>query len=137
MNATASSDRDGDGVADQFDAYPDDGLRSTVEAEGNSNGLVLGVVAILVIAGLAGLLMARRGGGATVAAGLADTSAIVDAATEHAFSDKSLPELGQAAVAPAADPVQWEENGVHWSKAADGSLSYYDAASGAWMPYNG
>jgi len=137
MNATATSDRDGDGVADQFDAYPDDGLRSTVEAESSSTGLVLGVVAILVIAGLAGLLMARRGGGATVAAGFADTSAVIDAATEHAFADKSLPELGQATEAPAANPVQWEENGVHWSKAADGSLSYYDAASGAWMPYQG
>ena len=132
-NATASSDRDGDGVADQFDAYPDDPMRSTLEPERNSSGLILGVVALLVIAGLAGLLVARRGGATSVGSGLAGNEVVYDASSEQAFADdKALPDLEGA-----AQPQQWEENGVHWNRAADGSLSFYDAGSGQWVPYQG
>jgi hypothetical protein len=37
----------------------------------------------------------------------------------------------------AEETQQWEEDGVNWSKASDGSLSYYDSASGSWIPYQG
>jgi hypothetical protein len=30
---------------------------------------------------------------------------------------------------------QWEENGVNWSKSADGSLHYYDNETGQWILY--
>ena len=131
-NATADSDRDGDGVADQFDAYPDDGLRSTLEPERNSTGLILGVVALLAIAGLAALLVVRREG-ATVATGLG-AAADVDAMAEATFAaeDKALPELQDSAGA-----TTWEENGVHWNRDAQGNLTYWDAASETWVPYQG
>ncbi|MBD40593.1 MAG: hypothetical protein CMB11_09585 [Euryarchaeota archaeon] len=131
-NATAQSDRDGDGVADQFDAYPDDGLRSTLEPERNSTGLILGVVALLAIAGLAALLVVRREG-ATVATGLG-TTADVDAMAEATFAaeDKALPELQESAGA-----TTWEENGVHWNRDAQGNLTYWDASLESWVPYEG
>jgi len=131
-NATADSDRDGDGVADQFDAYPDDGLRSTLEPERNSTGLILGVVALLAIAGLAALLVVRREG-ATVATGLG-TTAEIDTMAEATFAaeDKALPELGENAGA-----TTWEENGVHWNRDEQGNLTYWDATTEAWVPYQG
>ena len=131
-NATADSDRDGDGVADQFDAYPDDGLRSTLEPERNSTGLILGAIALLAIAGLAALLVVRREG-ATVATGLSAT-ADVDTMAEATFGaeDKALPELQENAGA-----VTWEENGVHWNRDVQGNLTYWDATSEAWVPYQG
>jgi len=57
----------------------------------------------------------------------------MDAATEQNMDegDKTLPSL------EGAEPQQWEENGVHWSRDANGQLSYFDAASGAWVPYQG
>ena len=42
-------------------------------------------------------------------------------------SSKELPTI--------AEPQQWEENGVHWSRDAEGNLSYYDTGSAAWVPY--
>ena len=131
-NATADSDRDGDGVADQFDAYPDDGLRSTLEPERNSTGLILGVVALLAIGGLAALLVVRREG-ATVATGLG-AAADVDAMAEATFAaeEKALPELQED-----AGEATWEENGVHWNRDAQGNLTYWDATSEAWVPYQG
>ena len=30
---------------------------------------------------------------------------------------------------------EWEENGVNWSKSADGSLHYYDNETGQWILY--
>jgi len=131
-NATAASGRDGDGVADQFDAYPDDGLRSTLEPERNSTGLILGVVALLAIAGLAALLVVRREG-TTVAMGLG-TTADLDTMAEATFTaeDKALPELQDSAGA-----ATWEENGVHWNRDEQGNLTYWDATSEAWVPYQG
>ncbi len=131
-NATAQSDRDGDGVADQFDAYPDDGLRSTLEPERNSTGLILGVVALLAIAGLAALLVVRRES-ATVASGLG-VSTEVDAMAESTFApdDKALPELNED-----DGGTTWEENGVHWNRDTQGNLTYWDATSESWVPYQG
>ena len=41
---------------------------------------------------------------------------------------KNLPQI--------AETQEWEEDGVHWSKAADGTLSYYDAGSESWLVYD-
>jgi hypothetical protein len=41
---------------------------------------------------------------------------------------KELPQIDE--------PQQWEENGVNWSKAADGTLSYWDEASSSWLVYD-
>ena len=48
-------------------------------------------------------------------------------AEQNMSSSKALPEI--------AESQQWEEGGVNWSKAADGTLSYYDEASGTWLVY--
>ena len=110
----------------------DAGLRSTLEPERNSTGLILGVVALLAIAGLAALLVVRREG-ATVATGLGAVSD-VDAMAEATFAaeDKALPELQESAGA-----TTWEENGVHWNRDAQGNLTYWDATSETWVPYQG
>jgi hypothetical protein len=52
-----------------------------------------------------------------------------DAMTDNNMlqDSKSVPEI--------EEPQQWEENGVNWSKAADGTLSYYDEASASWLVY--
>ena len=56
----------------------------------------------------------------------------MDAATEQNMSgDKNLPSL------EGAESQQWEENGVHWSRDANGQLSYYDATSEQWLPFEG
>ena len=90
------------------------------------------MVALLAIAGLAALLVVRREG-ATVATGLG-AAADVDAMAEATFAaeDKALPELQDSAGA-----TTWEENGVHWNRDAQGNLTYWDAASETWVPYQG
>ena len=44
-------------------------------------------------------------------------------------SDKSVPTIGETS-------QEWEEDGVNWSKAADGTLSYFDASSESWIVYD-
>jgi len=63
----------------------------------------------------------------------AEATNAMDAVTEMhmAASDKALPSLD----ATTQQPQQWEENGVHWSKDADGNLSYFDSGAQAWMPF--
>ena len=61
-------------------------------------------------------------------------NAELDAASEAAFyqadNDKPLPEI-----ATPGEPVQWEEDGIHWSKDENDVLSYYDSATESWLPY--
>ena len=57
----------------------------------------------------------------------------MDNITEQNMSgeSKTLPSI------EAGGAKQWEENGVHWAQDANGQLSYYDATTGAWVPYQG
>ena len=133
FDANESVDTDNDGVADRWDAYPEDPTRSQAEVEEGGNGMVYAVIALLLVGllGGGGYFYTRKQDVAT--SPFADAMDQMDAATEHNMggSDKTLPSLENA------EPQQWEENGVHWSKDANGQLSYYDAASGAWVPYEG
>lgn len=54
----------------------------------------------------------------------------MDVATEQNMGEeKNLPSL------EGTESQQWEENGVHWSRDANGQLSYYDATLEQWLPF--
>ena len=138
-NASASLDSDGDGVADQDDAYPEDALRSVLEEEASNTGMYLTVGILLVIGIVAALLVVGRGS-KDVEDAFAMNQDEVDfqseafaASTEPA---KELPQIEEATQAETSEAQQWEENGVHWSQAADGTLSYWDEGSQSWEIYN-
>ena len=59
-----------------------------------------------------------------------ESNQTTDSASEQfaAQEEKSLPSIHST-------HEQWEENGVHWSRDAEGNLSYFDATSQEWLPY--
>ena len=130
FDANESLDSDNDGVADRYDDAPFDSARSEALAEeGGGGGFVYAIIVLLVLCGLGALLVVRRN---DEAAGMGSAFAEAnydDAATAHnmAGETKALPQI--------AETQEWEEDGVHWSKAADGTLSYYDAGSESWLVY--
>ena len=131
LDRNETTDTDGDGISDTYDYYPDDPTRSEQASEsGGNGGLIIAVVALLIFIAIAALLVVRRNQGATDASPFAEqqyTDSATDSNMEYE-AVKEIPSIGQ-------EPQQWEENGVNWSKAADGSLSYYDSESGAWIAY--
>ena len=131
FDANESVDTDGDGVADRWDAYPEDASRSQAEAEESGNGILYAVIVLLLLAliGGGGYIYTRKP--ELSSSPFAQAAASMDAATEQYMGQtesKDLPSLQEG-------PHQWEENGVHWSRDANGQLSYYDAQSGAWVAY--
>jgi len=133
FDANETTDTDGDGVADRWDEFPEDASRSQAEAESSGNGMLYLIIAVLLLAllGGGGYVFTRKP--VTSNSPFAQASGSMDAATEEymagAAGAKELPAL------EAGQPVQWEENGVHWSRDAEGNLSYYDAETGAWLAY--
>ena len=133
LDRNETTDTDGDGVSDKYDYYPDDATRSEQVAESGGGGLVYAIIALLAISGLAALLVIRKNQQLPAETSPFASQDYADSATESNMgveSSKELPAIGES-------PQQWEENGVNWSRAADGSLSYYDAASGTWIAYQG
>ena len=129
FDANETLDSDGDGVADRYDDAPFDASRSEALAEeGGGGGLAYAILALLVLCGLAALLVVKRNEEAAEVGSVFAEANHADAMTEQNMnSSKALPEI--------TEPQQWEEGGVNWSKAADGTLSYYDEASGSWLVY--
>ena len=133
LDRNETSDLDGDGVSDTYDYYPEDATRSEQDVESSGGGLVYAILALLAFCGLGALLVVRNNQGANVDSSPFAAQNYADPATESNMefqSSKELPSIEEA-------PQQWEENGVSWSKAADGSLSYYDAATSTWIAYQG
>ena len=133
LDRNETTDTDGDGVSDKYDYYPNDAARSEQVAESGGNGLIYAIIAILVIGGLAALLVIRKNQELPAETSPFAAQNFADSATEANMgldSSKELPAIEEST-------QQWEENGVNWSRAADGTLSYYDVASGAWVPYQG
>ncbi len=132
FDANESVDTDNDGVADRWDAYPEDPTRSQAEVEESGNGLLYGVIVLLIVGllGGGGYFYTRK---PEMTVGPFDEAMnSMDAATEQNMGDeKNLPSL------EGTGPQQWEENGVHWSRDANGQLSYYDATSQQWVPFQG
>ncbi len=129
FDANESLDTDGDGIADRLDAYPEDATRSATEVADSGNGMLYGIITLLVLAlaGGAGFTFMRKPDETNT---MFDSASSPDAASEQfaASEEKSLPSIESVS-------EQWEENGVHWSKDAEGNLSYFDAASQEWVPY--
>ena len=134
FDANESVDSDGDGVADRWDAYPEDATRSQAEVEPSGNGLLYAIIAVLLLTllGGGGFVYTRKP--ASSSSPFAEAAAAMDNATEQAFAEQPTKELPSL---EGTEPQQWEENGVHWSRDANGQLSYYDAQSGAWVAYQG
>ena len=134
FDANESVDTDGDGVADRYDAFPEDPTQSQALVEEGGSGLMYGLIALIVLAliGGAGFTVMRKQNTDTISP-FAEAANAMDAATElHMGSaDKALPSLDDA----TQQHQQWEENGVHWSKDAEGNLSYFDDGAQAWMPF--
>jgi len=133
FDANESVDTDNDGVADRWDAFPEDPTRSQAEVEEGGNGVLYAVIALLMVGllGGGGYFYTRKPG--LNSGPFTEVSGRTDVATEQNMGggDKNLPSLDNA------EPQQWEENGVHWSRDVNGQLSYYDASAGAWVPYQG
>ena len=129
-DANESEDADGDGIADRWDAYPEDPTRSQAEAEASSNGMTYALVALtlLGVLGGGGYFYTRK---PSVANPFETQSETADTVTEqHMMTEaKDVPSI------ETTQSQQWEENGVHWSQDEHGNLSYYDAASATWVPY--
>jgi len=129
-DANETTDSDGDGVPDRYDKYPQDATRSKAETESDSNLGLYVILVVLILGGLGGIgfMNARKGGAQTIESAFAQTSADLDAATEAQFSEKQDNN-------PLEGAQQWVDNGVHWNKDAEGNLSYFDATTQAWIPY--
>ncbi len=133
-DSNESIDTDGDNVPDRWDFYPEDPMRNQQEvAEESGNGMIYGIIALLFVGIIAAVVYFKRGSPASQSP-FEVANAELDAASEAAFyqteNDKPLPEI-----ATASEPVQWEEDGIHWSKDENDVLSYYDSATESWLPY--
>ncbi|MBH34536.1 MAG: hypothetical protein CMB74_03695 [Euryarchaeota archaeon] len=134
FDANESADSDNDGVADRWDAYPEDPTRSQAAVKESGNGMLYAIIALLLVGllGGGGYFYTRKPELAATSP-FGDAMDAMDSATEQnmAGASKDVPNLD------ASSPQQWEENGVHWSRDANGNLSYYDAQSGQWVAYQG
>lgn len=132
-DANESLDSDGDNVPDRWDFYPNDPLRSQQEIAEESNTMMYAIITMLIIGIIAAVMYFRRGQEVSQSP-FEVANAELDAASEAAFatpnSEKSVPDISVA-----GEPAQWEENGVNWSRDANGTLSYYDEGSAAWLEY--
>ena len=134
FDANESVDSDNDGVADRWDAYPEDPARSQAAVEESGNGMLYAIIALLLVGllGGGGYFYTRKPELVSTSP-FGDAMDAMDSATEQnmAGASKDVPNLD------ASSPQQWEENGVHWSRDENGNLSYYDAQSGQWVAYQG
>ena len=129
FDSNLSVDTDGDGVADSLDAYPEDGTRSAADVVESGNGMLYVIITLLILAlvGGGGFMFMRK---PNEASNMFDTIQTTDASSEQfaAEEEKALPNI-------TSNAEQWEENGVHWSRDEQGNLSYFDASSQGWVPY--
>ena len=133
-DSNESVDTDGDGVPDRLDAYPQDVTRSEAKAEEDSNGFMFILAAIFAIGVIGALLIVRGKGSTDNQLGFSETT-YEDYATEtNIQATESAKEIPSLESEPVVEQNQtWEENGVHWSMAPDGTLSYYDNATQSWL----
>jgi hypothetical protein len=128
-DANETVDSDGDGTADRWDAFPADPTRSQAETAEDGNVVLYAVLGVLLL-GLLG------GGGYVFGRKPAQTDGLFHE-TLDATDTMTEQNMGAPSEVPStvAEPQQWEENGVHWSRDAEGNLSYYDSGSASWLAY--
>jgi len=128
-----SKDSDGDRVADRWDAYPDDPTKSESDSEESGNGMMYGLIAILVLGGVGALLVVQTRKPETVQ----ESSAFAQEMTYDNLTDSNMsPSKEVPDIQSDTNPDTWEENGVHWTKDSEGNLSYFDQQTQTWNPYN-
>ena len=131
-------DSDGDGITDRLDAYPQDATRSEAEKEESGNGFMFILAALFAIGIIGALLVIKNKRPSESNSPFAAVN-YEDQATEanigQMYDAKAVPTIEQQ-----QEPIQeqqqnqtWEENGVHWSMAPDGTLSYWDDATQSWL----
>ena len=129
-----TTDSDGDGVPDRWDAYPLDETKSEAEKEESGSGFIYAAIAILILAVIGALLFVKNRDPPS-----GESSPFANAGGDSVYADDSsfMMDQGQKNI-PEIDQTQqtWEENGVHWSRAPDGTLSYYDNATQSWLLYH-
>ena len=136
LDKNESVDSDGDGVPDRLDAYPQDVTRSEAKAEEDGTGFMFILIAIFAIGIIGALLVVKNRTPTQNNSPFAETT-YQDTATEtnmaEMYDSKEVPTIEQQGV--QQQNQTWEENGVHWSMAPDGTLSYYDDATQSWLVY--
>lgn len=131
LDPNETLDSDGDGIADTYDAFPNDPTKSEQASDSGGSGLTYAILALLVACGLGALLVVRRNQQLPENNSPFAEETYQDYATEAYMGSESEKELP----AIAHETQEWEENGVNWSKSADGSLYYYDNATENWVLY--
>ena len=131
LDPNETTDSDGDGISDTYDYYPNDPNRSEQDAESSGFGLLYAILALLIVCGLGAVLVVRRNQNLPENNSPFAAQSHNDTATEAFMNDESAKDLP----AIETESQQWEENGVNWSKSADGSLHYYDNETGQWILY--
>ena len=131
LDPNETTDSDGDGISDTYDDYPNDPNKSEREVESGGIGLTYAILALLVVCGLGALLVVRKNQQLPENASPFAVENNRDAASEAFMSNESTKELPEI----QTESQEWEENGVNWSKSADGNLHYYDSESGQWVLY--
>jgi len=120
----ATKDTDGDGTADGEDYFPNDPTMWRAEDAKDLTWLIWVLTFVIGACGVAMFFM--RSKPKTVDDNLEDDNI---AFFEDAMPAESLHEM--AAAETEAD--QWvDDAGVHWARQADGSVMFYDSASGEW-----
>ena len=134
---TEWEDSDDDGITDRLDAYPQDATRSEAEKEDGGNGFMFILAALFAIGIIGALLVVKNKRPPESNSPFAAVN-YEDHATEanmaQMYESKAVPEIEQQQQPQQQQENQtWEENGVHWSMAPDGTLSYYDNATQSWL----
>jgi hypothetical protein len=128
-------DSDGDGITDRLDAYPQDATRSEAEKEDGGNGFMFILAALFAIGIIGALLVVKNKRPPENNSPFAAVN-YEDQATEanmgQMYESKEVPDIEQQQQQQQENQT-WEENGVHWSMAPDGTLSYYDNATQSWL----
>ena len=128
-----SVDSDGDGVADIHDAFPEDSLKSVAVPEESNiiNGTTVAIVALIAVIGVLGFMVWNKPESDSPFA----EKQSIDLATEMAYADQIVTDQRVENHELSSDEAtQWvDENGVNWSRAADGTTYRYDEMAGEWV----
>ena len=145
---TEVSDSDGDGIGDVSDYYPSDASRS-VDEGGISMPfwIALVIVVFIGIAGMAVFIMRRSGredegpyaGGFSMnpqpAEDIYAMAGIEEQVFEPATAESQSLTPANASTNEHGQTTWVDEAGLSWCQDPDGSLRYYDAGSGSWIPH--
>jgi hypothetical protein len=132
-DASISADADNDGVADIYDDFPEDSLKSVAIPEESSlvNGTTVAFVALVGVIGVLGFMVWNK----SESDSPFEENQSLDLATEMAYQSQDVAEQqNDYAESDSNAQTQWvDENGVNWSKAADGTTHRYDEMAGEWV----